>query len=393
MKKILFVDDEQQILRALKRVFYRSGYETYYVDSGSGALDIIAEKEIDMIITDIRMPGMDGYTLLEEVKKQQPLTIRIALSGYTDKLKIYKALEDNLIKLYLFKPWDNHELKEMVKRLFELKDTLNNEELLDMMNNIDKLPTIAKLYEEINTLIQIESDMGIIAKVIEKDQSMSAKILRISNSAFYKNKTGSVKEAVIYIGLTNVKNIILANSVFDNNKKNHRHIEDLWIHAKTTNKITHLIYEEILGKKMPTMAATIGLLHDIGKVIFYEHFEDEYKKVIDMNKRCSSLEMIETEKNVLGVSHEEIGAFLLDWWGLPLSFVESALYHRSPLNDNIINKEIVSVIHLANYYSKKLLNYQIDDMKLEPQVFDYLNIKAELIEYWLENIDINELRK
>lgn len=390
-KKILFVDDEQQILRALKRLFIRSEYETYYAKSGVEALDIMSENHIDMIITDIRMPEMDGYTLLEEVKKRYPLTIRAALSGYTDRLKIYKALESNLIKLYLFKPWDNDEIKELVKRLFKLRDTLNNKKVIDMINNIDKLPTLPQKYQEINTLIEKKADMSVIAKIIEEDQSISAKILRISNSAFYRNVTGSVKEAIMYIGLSNVKNIVLANSIIYSKNKGYNKMKNLYNHSILTNKLSHLIYEKYLDKKIPTLCATAGLLHDIGKVVFYEHFENEYKKVLTMNLQNSNTSIIECEKSILGFCHNEIGAFLLDWWRLPLSIVESALYHHSPLNDNIINKEIVSVIHLADYYAKRLLKHDSFETELEPQVFDYLSIKADLLESWLDYININEL--
>ena len=110
MKKILFVDDEKQILRALRRLFMNRDYDVHFAQSGSEALEIMKTEDIDLLVSDIRMPVMDGLELLRQAKEKSPLTLRVALSGYTDNKRIYSALEDNLAKLYLFKPWDNKEL-------------------------------------------------------------------------------------------------------------------------------------------------------------------------------------------------------------------------------------------------------------------------------------------
>lgn len=87
MKRILFVDDEKQILRALKRLFVSSDYEVHFAESGEKALQLIESNDFDLLVTDIRMPEMDGLELLRQVKSESPLTLRVALSGYTDNKK------------------------------------------------------------------------------------------------------------------------------------------------------------------------------------------------------------------------------------------------------------------------------------------------------------------
>ncbi len=164
MKKILFVDDEKQILRALKRLFVNSNYEVHFADGGESALSLIAENEFDLLVTDIRMPEMDGLELLRQVKQESPLTLRVALSGYTDNKKIYSALEDNLAKLYLFKPWDNKELTSLIDRLFELEDILKDKKLLNLINNLDELPTVPDLYAELCRMVEENADIETISK-------------------------------------------------------------------------------------------------------------------------------------------------------------------------------------------------------------------------------------
>ncbi|MEA1976172.1 MAG: response regulator, partial [Bacillota bacterium] len=139
MKKILFVDDEKHILKALRRLFFNSEYNCFYVTSGSDALNILKEYDIDLLVTDIRMPKMDGFELLKIVKNKYPDITRVALSGYSDNDAIIKALETNLVKLYLYKPWENEELREVIKKSFALSEILNSEELFRFINNIENI--------------------------------------------------------------------------------------------------------------------------------------------------------------------------------------------------------------------------------------------------------------
>lgn len=102
MKKLLFVDDERKILSSLNRLMIDVDYEILTAESGQEALEILEEEpDIDLIISDMRMPYMTGYELLSIVKQRYPKVIRVILSGYTDEKIIYKALQENVAKIYL----------------------------------------------------------------------------------------------------------------------------------------------------------------------------------------------------------------------------------------------------------------------------------------------------
>ncbi|MGB3368358.1 MAG: response regulator [Acidaminobacteraceae bacterium] len=378
VKRILFVDDEKQILRALKRLFVHSDYEVNFANSAKEALDILKEQEVELLITDIRMPEMDGFELLKEVKSLYPLTLRVALSGYTDNNKIYNALEDNLAKIYLFKPWDNKELIGIIDRLFELESILKNKNLLNLINNVDELPTVPNLYTELCNLVENDANVDLISKKLEEDQSISSRILRVANSAFYGAKTGSISQAIMYIGLTNVKNIVLSNAIFTNFVGNKEVKDKLWSHVNISNKLMNVIYQKCLYKKVPNMYASAGLLHDVGRVIILQFFKEEYDEII----RRSEEENVETyiiEEEILGVDHQKIGGYLLNWWEIPIPIVEAAMYHHDPLNEHIINKELVQVVHIANYYSWKLVDSKTNSTSLNLRVLEELNIDSDLL--------------
>lgn len=386
MKTILFVDDEAQILKSLRRLFSNSPYNTLYADSAKEALEIMSTNPVDLIITDIRMPDMDGFELLMQVKKLYPRILRVTLSGYTDSKSILKALEENLAKLYVFKPWDNQELLLTVDRLFEVEAMLNNASLLELINNISSLPTVPALYHELCQLIEEDASIDLIAKKIEMDQSISSKILRVANSAFYGAKTGNITQAIMYIGLTNVKNIVLSNSVF-NEYTNHKNLHfNLWAHVNLTNKLMNAIYTRLLGKKVPNAFASAGLLHDVGRVIVMNYYAEVQEEMINKAAEEPKRDITSLESELIGTNHQIIGGYLLNWWEIPHPIVEAAMFHHDPLNPVVINKELVSVVHLANYYSWELLEDELFKEKLEEDVFEFLGIDRYGIEDILDEI-------
>lgn len=377
MKSILFVDDEVQILKALKRLFHNSNYEVLFAESGAEALEIFNSQSIDLVVTDIRMPEMDGFELLRHIKTISPLTLRVTLSGYTDSKNILKALEDNLAKLYVFKPWDNQELITTIDRLFEVQALLNNTNLLNLINNITDLPTVPMLYHDICGLIEQDASIDQIAKKIEQDQSIASKILRVANSAFYGAKTGNITQAIMYIGLTNVKNIVLSNSVFNEFGADKNLHYNLWEHVNITNKLMNAIYPKLLGKKVPNVFASAGLLHDVGRVIVLNYFIDVQNEMLNAAQEGPNKCITDLENEFIGTNHQLIGGYLLNWWEIPHPIVEAAMFHHDPLNPVVINKELVAVVHLANYYSWEILQDDVFKEKLVEGVFDMLGINRE----------------
>ena len=153
MKTILLVDDEMQILKALSRTFFDTDYEIITASGGEEALQILEKTKVDLIISDMRMPLMDGYEFLKIAKERQPDAIRIILSGYSDEMTIFKAIFHNIAKIYFLKPWNNEELLKRIVQLFETEEQLKSKNILQLINNIE-LPTIQSSYEKILFMIE-----------------------------------------------------------------------------------------------------------------------------------------------------------------------------------------------------------------------------------------------
>lgn len=377
-KKILFVDDEKSILKALSRSFIETDYEIFIANSGAEALEILASEGIGLIVSDMRMPHMDGFELLSEIKKRYPSIIRIILSGHSDESIIFNAIKKSVARLYVFKPWDNDNLTRLVDQVFETEKILNDNNVLKFINGLESLPTIKANYQKILQSIENDNDISKIAELIERDQSVATKLLQVANSAFYGAKTGSIKQAVTYLGLSNVENLILSTSLIESFGSSTKHVKDIWEHAFVTNKILIYIYEKFLNKKLPEIYMSSGLLHNIGKVLMLSCFKEKYLRCIHDSKE-KGINVINLEKEIFGVTHLEVGAYLLKTWELPFSIVEAALYHHNPINSRIINKELLCAIHIAQKFALEILKIENNDEIID-ECFEYLKINKDVFE-------------
>ncbi len=380
---VLFVDDDKSILKSIRRELMDEDFETSFVESGEEALKFLQDNKVDIIVSDMMMPNMDGSELLKRVKGLYPDVVKVVLSGYADQKLIFKLINSNLAKAFINKPWKENELTETIHDIIEINEKLNNVDIKEMINSSNKLPTLSTIHTEISLLIEDESsEVDDIIKLINTDQVIASKILRVVNSAFYGVKTASIKTAVLNLGLTNLKAIIITSQVFDLGNDFYENL--LWKHSSLTNKLTISIYEYIYKKKIPDIYATAGLLHDIGKVVLFKIFEGKYNKALLIKEDNPEIILSISEKNTFNFSHEEIGSILLNYWDLPAPIVEVALNHHNPEKSSKQFKDIVCVVHLADYYSWKNINSNFMT-EVKEEAFNYLGVTENEINEFLKN--------
>lgn len=117
--KVLFVDDEKSILVALRRLCRDTGWDIYTAENGDEGLAIIDEHMIDLVVSDMRMPKMNGAEFLEQVVERSPSTVRILLTGYSEVTATLAAIDKGKIFCHCTKPWDNDEFKEILNQAIE----------------------------------------------------------------------------------------------------------------------------------------------------------------------------------------------------------------------------------------------------------------------------------
>lgn len=384
-QSILIVDDERQVISALRRMFMETDYQVYAAFSGEEGLSVLNQHSIDLVMSDMRMPGMDGVAFLTKVKELHPRTIRLMLSGYSEEKAVFKALEQNVVRYYLFKPWNNDQLLGTIKALFKTEEALDNPELRLLANDVVQLPTIPQSYLHIMQLIRQEASLADIAKAIEEDQAIASKVLRLANSAYFGARTGDIHKASTYLGIKNLKHLISTTAVLEampGNKKTAARLDMHWRHGALSHRLFIQLYQKHLKKEVPENVIPAALLHNLGIVFMLHAFGTAYVRLIDqVEEGGKELYVIEGEK--YNTNHMEAGAYLLNWWNFSFPITEAALYHHAPLDSRIIHQEVVAAVHLVSHFAHELLNFHHYE-PFEPQVYQILEIDARHYEASLD---------
>jgi len=139
---ILCVDDEESILNSLKRTLRAKEYTILTALSGDEGLDVLKNNKVDLVISDQRMPKMSGFEFLRQVKEKHPNSTRIMLSGYSDFESLIKTINEGEIIHYISKPWDNEELKAIIKRTLEKNQMVHHVGAL--LENVRKMVNLAE---------------------------------------------------------------------------------------------------------------------------------------------------------------------------------------------------------------------------------------------------------
>jgi len=336
MKHILFVDDEPRVLEGLQRMLrpFRHEWRMTFASGGSEALEILARGPFDVLVTDMRMPGMDGPQLLEVVRTQFPSLLRIILTGQCQHDVLLRAV--SLAHRHLTKPCDPEVLKDTVTRACALQKLLSDPTLLALTSRLESVPSLPSLYLQVmKELESREPSLQKIGQIISQDIGMTAKILHVTNSAFFslRRPISNPAQAVLFLGSETTRALVLATHVFsrlDPNLVQSLALESLWSHSMQTSALARRIaLAEQADETIVGYAAMTGMLHDIGKLVLAAHRPDIYREVLTLADQGDST-VSDAERVLFGATHAEVGAHLLGLWGLPEPIVEAVAWHHRP---------------------------------------------------------------
>jgi HD-like signal output (HDOD) protein/CheY-like chemotaxis protein len=358
-KRILFVDDEQMLLDGLRRALYnmRNEWEMVFVDHPAAALELLDQKPFDAIVSDIRMPGMDGAELLERVKERHGSVVRIVLSGQSSKETLLRSIAP--AHQFLSKPCNIEELKSRLLQAFAARDLLRNPALASIASRLRTIPSLPSLHYELTAALESEdTSLATIEQIVSRDAAMAAKILQLANSAFIgmHGRVSSLREAVSLIGAEMVRSLALSIHIFSRFKRNSplaSYLPGLWEHSLAVAWLAERIaISETGNKAIAEEAFSSGLLHEVGKIVLFAERPNEYRRVLEqidveiLSAGSGTLRALEME--YVGCSHEQIGAYLISIWGLPPSIVASVEFHSLPSGSGKCEFSALTAAHCAD---------------------------------------------
>jgi HD-like signal output (HDOD) protein len=329
-KHILFVDDEPRVLDALKRSLkgMRNDWSLTFCGSGAEAIQVMDTKAVDVIVADLRMPDLDGASLLKYALERHPDTVRIIATAPKDHDAALRALP--IAHQYLTKPIAAAVVWQVVERCFNLRERLAGEELHRAVSKVQSLPVMPVVYREITRALQEgNTSMPEIAAIVAKDPAICAKLLQIVNSGLMglARKVGRLDEAVTILGLAMMKDLVLSAGVFRQLEQRRNPGFDLEQFQKHAILTAYIARELTSTRSQAQEAFTAGMLHDLGRVL------------VDGSG---------------SVSHAEAGGYLLGLWGLPVTIVEAVAFHHTPGRVPGENFGIVGAVHVADLLAHEL---------------------------------------
>jgi len=330
VNEIFFVDDEPDILEGLRSALrrQRSRWNMRFAVGGEAALRELALSPCDVIVSDMRMPGMDGLTLLGLVRDRHPQTSRIVLSGHADLDTVIRS--SAVAHQYLSKPCDTDSLCTAIERALEVQALVGNPELRRVIGGLGTLPTPPRTYAALTAaLADPDVDMKRLSAIVERDMGLAVRALQLVNSAYcgLARRVTSLESAITMLGLNTLRHLALTVEVFRGfGGEAPSELEALERHAVLTARIARKIVPD---PKMADIAFAAGLLHDAGKLLFLSRVPEAYRGALERAER-TELTALEAERESIGATHAEVGALLLAMWDLPHAIIQPVAHHHAP---------------------------------------------------------------
>jgi HD-like signal output (HDOD) protein/CheY-like chemotaxis protein len=344
--KVLFVDDEARVLEALERVLFdvAGEWETRFLTSTDLALAELAKQPYDVIVSDLRMPGLDGVALLTRVAELYPRTVRIVLSGHSDEEAALKMI--HVAHQFLAKPCTAETVHQVIARAVDLTRLLPDRKLQTLVGQAGSLPCSPRLHQQLLELATTDDAPSAeeMARLIKQDPGMTSKLLQVASSAFFNSASSvtDVESAIMRLGFRTLRN--LAHSFGVVPPAAHAAVQ------KAQTRSLHVARLAAGMARLPEDASAAyiaGLLCDVGQLVLITASPERlYLSQAEAAQRGVADHL--AERATWGATHAEIGAYLLGLWGLPFQIVEAVANHHAPEKSQEDRGGLTQLVWLAS---------------------------------------------
>lgn len=318
--RILFVDDEPRVLEGLRDLLRRQRkiWDMHFAVGGAEAIKCLDAHSYDVIVSDAKMPQIDGVAVLKYAREHRPEAVRIVLSGEAGEnlaLRLSPHAHQSLAK-----PCRIGELELTLQRASSLRRLVADPALRATLGQIRELPALPRTYTRLVSILDDDrAGMLDVCHIVETDLALSAKLLQLVNSAFFGagRPVKTLLQAIQLLGLELVKSLALSTGVFSGDGLGAERLaffEELQTHSLD---VAYVACGLSTIEERRTIFTT-SLLHDIGLLIELQHLPELVKGRRDWPEAEDDL-------------HASLGAYLLGLWGLPLDVIECVATHHQPL--------------------------------------------------------------
>ena len=368
-KRVLLVDDELEELDGFKALLEgdEGRWDVVQVGGGREALDAIACSSFDVVVSDLALQGFDGVELLQAVKRARPTAARIVLSDESsaDRMGMVRAL--SAAHQVVAKPCDVALLKDVVERTCNLQELVASDAVRSVVGKVSALPAIPRTYWELSeSLSRPNAGLGALAEIVSRDPLMSARVLQIVNSAYFglERRISSIREAVTFLGVDALKGLALTAHVFSGGSASlARSLERLQRGSMAVARLAKGFVDDP-DRSEETFSAAI--VHDVGRIVLRMSMPEQMT-ALEKSPLRGRRPMHTLEREALGVTHAEVGAYLLGVWGLPMDLVEVVAYHHEPSRASPELARVVGAVHAADALVDAVLEGSSPEVELDKE--------------------------
>jgi len=331
MRAVLFVDDEPIVLMSLKRILHplAGKWDMLFAASAREALELMSARHVDAVVTDLSMPGLDGAELLRRTMRQHPDAVRFLLSGYSEEEVQGRSLAP--AHRFFTKPCDEKRLVEALGQAMDARAYVTNALVLERIG-LPLLPEIVRLVAF--ELDREAPDIEEIAAMVARDAALGQAILTLVDAQHRARQrpARTVRQAVLSLGLGAIQPVILFLSLFERFASAGVHTYSLPMlksHCLRSAAIARAIAKDMaLGQAAADWAYSAALLHDVGKLLLEVLYASECRAILE-EVRADNRRVSEVEAEQLGLTHAQVGAYLLGLLGLPEPVVRAVAEHHA----------------------------------------------------------------
>ncbi len=339
---IVLLDDEDAIVTAMTSLLRRQRYTIHPFTRGSDAVDFLKSNKVDIIITDMRMPEMDGREFLERVSAICPETIRVMMSGYENKDTIINAIDEGLAQYYVFKPWDDATLRQTIGEALKLQEEMRSLRLKEILKSLTTLPSPPKFQTGLWSLMSgSDKPLREIVSEIEQSPALVAKLLRVANSVFFATRQSitNVQDAVKLIGTEYVVSMAVSIEAFGAasagvDETVRKDVEEIWDSGLRRTALARKIAQQWEGFTDHQTLHISTLLQDVGLVVRACTLPVEFR---GFKTLCSaeSASPYEVEREIFGSTHDAVGEAVLEYWNFPRVVCTNVGGHHGSVGDDL----------------------------------------------------------
>jgi len=345
------------IRQALRQLLERENWRPLFADNGNEALDILQQQGVELVVAGFHLPDMTGPEFLGLVRKRFPQAFRLLLCGDADKRGAGWALAEGCAQQLIHLPWDDAELPQILRRYLQQLQAQRQKgaDLQTLLNNIPSLPSLPSTYLELRDCLDDPAGVNLerVTYIVSSDIGTSAVLLRWANSALSGQLTRveTVRRAVVVLGTDLVEWLVLSRALKDT--LGSKEVPGFDFSELQTHSVGCAVLARMLARRqypdspeIADRAFIAAMLHDLGKLVEAEHLTDHFRQAVAHAIADKGL-LVESEAEINGFSHAEIGSYLAAWWNMPSFIVNAARWHHDP-GKSPADRGIVTLVHVAN---------------------------------------------